>query len=359
MSKKIGLLVDSLSSGGAEKVAANMSIALCNMGYNITIVAMTNFIDYNFKGELYNFGLVKKKHSKLTAFFILKRYFKENKFDYIIDHRTRTVFFKELLLSKYIFKKCSIIYCIHSYNLLLSFSFLKIPWLAIFPHVKKKRFVSVSEEICKKLKQKLKLESTVIYNYASFQNLKNENKIIDNLNTPFIIGVGRLTKIKQFDVLIKSYNNSRLKNKGIKLLILGEGIEKDNLNKLIKDLNLTDFVELLGFKNKVYSYIEKAKALVLTSKVEGFPMVLIEALTLNTPIVAFNCKSGPNEIIKNGVNGLLVENQNEQQLTLALNKLLLNKEYYNTIKSNTSCGLDKFSEKHIIQQWIHIFNTQE
>ena len=68
MTKKICLLVVSLSSGGAEKVAANMSIALSKKGYDVSIVSMTNFIDYQFDGELYNLGLVKEKYNRLKAF---------------------------------------------------------------------------------------------------------------------------------------------------------------------------------------------------------------------------------------------------------------------------------------------------
>src|SRR5690606_38335292 len=125
----------------------------------------------------------------------------------------------------------------------------------------------------------LNLESKVIYNYVLLNEGDLNNDSMVPVDTKYIIGVGRLTKSKQVDVLIKGYKNSELSKKGIKLLILGDGAEKSNLSQLITDLNLTDFVELIGYKKNVFEFIKKAKTLVLTSKSEGFPMVLVEALT--------------------------------------------------------------------------------
>ena len=358
MSKKICLLVFSLSSGGAEKVAANMSISLSKKGYDVYIVAMTNFIDYNFEGELYNFGLVKEKYNRLTAFFKFRKFFKESKFDYIIDHRTRPNFFKEWLFSKYIFQNFNVIYCVHNYRLNYYFSFLSFPKLSVLPHVKQRKFVSVSEEIRKKLKRKLNIESKTIYNFLSVNDFSislNENQFPSQ---DYIIGVGRLTEIKQFHKLVKSYYYSELPKAGIELFILGEGPERQNLERQISELELENLVKLLPFRKNPYDIIRNAKALALVSKVEGFPMVLLEAVSLNTPIIAFNCKSGPSEIIINEVNGLLVENQNEAQLTNALNKLILDNSYYKKIKANTHNGLEKFSEEKIIQEWINLLENQ-
>ncbi len=110
----------------------------------------------------------------------------------------------------------------------------------------------------------------------------------------------------------------------------------------------------MGFKSNALAYIQKAKALVLTSKSEGFPMVLIEALSLKTPVISFDCHSGPAEIIKHEENGLLVANQNIDMLTESLNKLLLNDTFYNKIKSNLNHSSNPFSEENNIQKWIDL-----
>ena len=356
MSKKICILTDSLSRGGAEKVAANLSISLHNKGYLVYIVSMMNAIDYPFAGTLYNFGEIKETHNKLKAFIEFKNYFKSHEFDIIIDHRVRNHYLKEILFSKIVFKNYKVVYCVHSYNLSFYFSFLKLPRLAKFPHTKNHKFIAVCHEIKEYLNKTLNINSVHINNY-----LLNNIGSFENLNEDFfdeyIIGVGRLNKIKQFDKLITCYKNSNLPINKIKLLILGDGENKKVLKQLVEDSKLKDLVHFYPFMEKPYVLIRNAKALVLTSKTEGFPMVLLEALSLNTPVISFNCKSGPGEIIKHEVNGLLVENQNMGALTLALNKLL-DEQFYKQLKQYTYVGLEEFSEKNAIEKWIDIFENQ-
>jgi glycosyltransferase involved in cell wall biosynthesis len=247
---------------------------------------------------------------------------------------------------------------VHNFRLEYYFSFLSFPWLSLLPHVKKRTFVCVSKEIQNQLMKKLNVASKTIYNFISEYDLLTsiEDNPFENKN--YIIGVGRLTTIKQFDKLINAYYHSELSKKGILLFILGDGPEKENLAHLVSKLKLEEFVRILPFRKNPYTLIKNAKALVLTSKVEGFPMALLEAVSLKTPVVSFNCKSGPNELIKHEFNGLLVEDQNEKQLSLALNKLLLNDAYYAVVKANMEIGLNKFSEEKMIQEWINIFENQ-
>lgn len=354
MNKKICILTDSLSSGGAEKVAANMSISLTKKGYNVFVVAMMNNIDYSYEGTLFNFGLVKENFNSLKALFKFWSFFKTEKFEVIIDHRTRNTYLKELILSKFIIPKTRVLYCVHSYIIEYYFSFIKIPFLAKLPHTKNRSFVAVSNEISILLQQKLKIKCKTIYNYFSVNKLSKVLETRYITETKYIIGVGRLSKIKQFDILIKSYYKSRLVENDILLYILGDGSEKESLKSLISKLDLNNYVKILPFTEAPYNLIRGAKSLVLSSKVEGFPMALLEALTLNVPVIAFNCKSGPDEIIINEKNGLLIEDQNDGELTKALNKLLLDEDYYKSIRANTHVGLDKFSEGVIVQEWIDL-----
>ncbi|MBT8393881.1 MAG: glycosyltransferase [Bacteroidia bacterium] len=358
MNKKICILVDSLSSGGAEKVAANLSISLNKSRYNVFIVSMQNDINYQYEGELYNFGLIKDRKSTYSAFLDFISFFRKHKFDFIIDHRLRSKYMKEIVLSKIVFRKYKVIYCVHNYYLEYYFSFIRLPWLAKFPHVRNKKFVSVCLEIQNRLLHQLDLKSEVIFNSLPARGFKNiTNNSLKSSPNKYIIGVGRLTKIKQFDKLINCYKNSKLPENDVELVILGKGPEKENLIELIKELNLENRVNLIPFKKNPYYLIKNALALVLSSKVEGFPMVILEALSLSTPVIAFNCKSGPNEIINNEVNGLLVEDQNEIELIGALDKLL-NRDFYKTIKNNTHLGLEKFSENRIVQEWINVLENQ-
>ncbi|SEQ83514.1 Glycosyltransferase involved in cell wall bisynthesis [Hyunsoonleella jejuensis] len=347
------MLTTSLSSGGAEKMAANMSISLCNRGYDVVVVSMKDEIDYDFSGKLYNFGKVKAQYSRLQAFFKFQRFFKKHQFDVIIDHRVRDKFVKEFLFSKLVFGGSKVVYCVHHYMLGLYFSMQNIPMLSRLTLVKNRKIVVVSKVAKQKIKQQLQLESKVIYNYT----LENkEVKGFNSVNT-YILAVGRLEKIKQFDVLIKAFSKSQLPKNNIKLLILGKGIEQASLSQLILKLNLKNHVEIVEFKKNVDAYIKQSKALVMSSASEGFPMVLIEALALKTPVISFDCKSGPNEIIQSEVNGLLVEDQNSVKLTEALDRLILNDVFYNKIKGNLERMTNPFSEKRIIEHWVNLLEN--
>lgn len=357
MSKKICLLTDSLGSGGAERMVSNLSISLSKKGCQIYIVSMIDNIIYPYLGTLYNFGEIKKSSNRLSSFLKFWKFFKEQKFDIIIDHRIRPIFIKEFIFSKIVFSNHKVIYCVHHFELSLYFPCLHFPWLSKFSLVRNRKIVAVSNAIQNKIKKDLRLSSEVIYNYVLLDENKKRNYINALSAKEYIIGVGRLTKSKQFDVLIKGYKRSELPKNNIKLLILGDGVERENLNQLINDLNINEFVELIGFKKNAFEYIKKAKALVLTSKSEGFPMVLIEALTLKTPIISFDCKSGPSEIIEHNKNGLLVENQNLQDLIDSLNKLLLDDIFYQKIKKNFNNSNDSFTEEIAIQYWLKIIKN--
>lgn len=356
MSKKVCFLIDSLGSGGSERMVSNLSISLSKKGYQIFIVSMMDSIVYPYSGELYNFGKIKNDNTKVKSFLKFKNYFKTQKFEVIIDHRVRTKFLKELIFSKLVFKKENVIYCVHSYDLSLYFPCLRIPWLSKFTLVKNKEIIVVSKETQNILLESLQLESEVIYNYVLMHELKPDENSEISSNSEYIVGVGRLIKIKQFDVLIKCYKDSDLSQNGIKLIILGDGPEKNSLNQLIGDLNLTGFVKLMGFKDNSFEWIKKAKALILSSKSEGFPMVLIEALALKTPVISFDCNSGPREIIRHEKNGLLVEDQNARLMTEALN-MLLDTGFYEKIKKNIDSDLNPFSEEKIIEKWVDLIEN--
>jgi len=122
---------------------------------------------------------------------------------------------------------------------------------------------------------------------------------------PVILSVGRLTSQKAFDVLIQAFSRVR-KKRPARLLILGEGEERSRLEALVRQLGLEQDVSLLGFVQNPYPYIAQAELFVLSSRWEGLPTVLIEALYLGTPIIATDCPGGSREILKDGEYGRLV-----------------------------------------------------
>jgi glycosyltransferase involved in cell wall biosynthesis len=140
---------------------------------------------------------------------------------------------------------------------------------------------------------------------------------------PVILGVGRLTGQKAFNVLIEAFAQVR-KLQQARLLILGEGEERSILEAQVRDLGLEHDVDLPGFVSNPYPYMTHAALFVLSSRWEGLPTVLVEAMSLGTPVISTDCPSGPREILRNGQYGQLVPVDDPNALVLAIQNFLTN-----------------------------------
>lgn len=134
---------------------------------------------------------------------------------------------------------------------------------------------------------------------------------------PVVLAVGRLRPQKDFSTLIRAFSQMR-QSCPARLLILGEGPERPALNALIQQLNLEDHASLAGFTDNPYAYMARASLFVLSSRWEGLPTVLIEALYCGAPVVATDCPNGPREILAQGRYGPLVPVGDEAALASAM-----------------------------------------
>lgn len=132
-----------------------------------------------------------------------------------------------------------------------------------------------------------------------------------------ILAVGNLRRQKGFDILLRAMP---LLNDRFHLNILGEGRERGLLEKMIKALNISEKVTLLGFQKNPYTYMSNADIIVLSSRYEGFPNVILEANACGKFVIAFECPGVSSEIIQNGVNGFLVAAGNNRALSEAIEK---------------------------------------
>jgi len=132
-----------------------------------------------------------------------------------------------------------------------------------------------------------------------------------------ILAVGRLVVQKDYPTLLRAFSLVRRKRQA-HLLILGEGQERPRLEALVRQLGLTENVQMPGFVKNPYAYMARARLLVLSSKWEGFGNVLMEALACGTPVVSTDCKSGPGEILAEGRFGRLVPVGDAQALAAAM-----------------------------------------
>ena len=134
------------------------------------------------------------------------------------------------------------------------------------------------------------------------------NQDIPKLPKKFILFFGRIDdKVKNISLLIDGYNQSKLAMNNTKLVILGDGPDTTYLKQKTVDLQLQHQIVFLPYCTDPSSIVKRALFSVLSSRYEGFPMVLTESLSLGIPIISVDCKSGPKEVIQNEMNGLLVE----------------------------------------------------
>ena len=138
------------------------------------------------------------------------------------------------------------------------------------------------------------------------------------------------------------------------MVLLGDGVRKSILINMVKQKNIEDKVHFLGYQDNPFKYIKNSKYLVLSSLNEGMPNVILEALACETPVVAFDCLSGPGEIIIDKENGLLVENQNVEKMTEAINLFIENESLYNNCKQNAFESIQQFSLDNIGKQWLNL-----
>ncbi len=152
---------------------------------------------------------------------------------------------------------------------------------------------------------------TTIYNpvvrpqIAEQAQTPSEHPWLDYRIAPVVLSVGRLAAAKDHATLIKAFALVILARRA-KLIILGDGPERESLIKLVEQLNLSEYVDLPGFKANPYTYMSKASVFALSSRYEGFPNVLVQAMACGTPVVSTDCRSGPREILEDGRWGRLV-----------------------------------------------------
>ena len=191
-----------------------------------------------------------------------------------------------------------------------------------------------------------------ILNYDKIKKIdKNFSNIKDYSKNKIILSVGRLTKQKNFVYLINEFYKFNKVNKDYVLCIVGEGEERENLEKTIQSLELRNKVFLIGHRSNVYDYMRNSEIFVLSSLWESPGFVIIEAAINNLFIISSDCPTGPKEFLNYGKNGLLFKNNVNDELfktLLKFSKLNSEKKFKDKLKlKKKSINYSKF--KHYIK----------
>lgn len=200
----------------------------------------------------------------------------------------------------------------------------------------------------------------VVQNSIDIQEIAKKAGEATDLNIPpeftVIATAGRLEKEKNLPVLFRAFSQIR-KGENVKLLIIGDGSERNQLEKLSGELGLGRDVMFVGYQENLYKFIRRTDVFVHTCLFEGFANVIIEAMACGVPVVAVDCPYGPRDIIKHGENGILVPMDNEAQLAEAISSLLQNKRLRESMSQRCLARASDFSIDSMAGQYERIFEA--
>lgn len=346
---KIAFVIYDLTGGGAEKVVSLLSLEMSKV-HDVHIITFNDGVDYVYGGVKTNLDIPSNSNKFIKLYNIFKRaiflrkVFKKEKFDKIYSFMESANFPSILASRKTI---------VSVRNHPLGFDFVT---RFLMKHLYKygQKVIVNSTQNKTTLEEYFNLSNVeVIYNPLNLEdiNYKMNKKI--SFDKPFILSIGRLHRQKGLDILIKAYAKTQVAQDA-KLLIFGTGHLKAKLEELASELGVFEQIIFMGKTENPYAYMKKAKLFVLSSRHEGFPNVLVEAMACGCPVISTDCPTGPSEILQNNLNGILVENEDISGLTKVIDKLYYNNSDYSACKLNALSYVKQLNVESIAQSWLKI-----
>ena len=168
----------------------------------------------------------------------------------------------------------------------------------------------------------------------------------------FVLAAGRLIPAKGFDLLLKAF--SRVESPNLQLVVLGDGPERDNLLALARRLSISHRVCFPGAVSDIFSWYQRADCFVLSSRNEGWPNVLVEAMAAGCPAVSFGCDYGPAEIVQDGTSGLLVAPGDIDSLAHAITRVVTDRRLSVSLAAGGARRAAWFSSQEVASRWLKL-----
>ena len=197
--------------------------------------------------------------------------------------------------------------------------------------------------------------------HSNIMHIPNPNPFsnpeLSNLGNKSVISVGKLDAQKGYDMLVEAWAIVSEKHSDWNLDIFGQGEWEIKLNRRIEELGLVNTIRLRGLTANVQSEYIQSSIYVMSSRYEGLPMVLIEAMSCGLPVVSFDCEYGPSEIISNGIDGFLVESNNIEQLADKICVLIENDTLRKEMGKNALSSVKRFDKDNVMIRWVNLFES--
>jgi len=358
--KKISFVIGALTAGGAERVITNLSNQLAEK-YEVHIIGLikkeqepfyklnTNVKLFSCKEEyLPSNSIAQGIKLNYSLYKTMSNYLKKEKIDLVIGFITSANILALLASKK------NNIPCIISERNYPKKSSTQIQWRILRNLLYKKAgfLVVQTDEIKKQFEPIINKSKIVILRNPiapELTNARDFNYKKENL----ILNVGSLSNQKAQDVLIRAFAN--IDSANWKLIIIGKGGKQKEYEELIESLKLGEKINLLGQTKDIAHYYNKSKIFAFTSKFEGSPNALIEAMHFGLPCVSTDCPSGPSELIKNDHSGYLIPIDDQKQLEARLTKLMNDAKLREKFSRNAIKSVESLEAEPVTLQWNHLF----
>jgi glycosyltransferase involved in cell wall biosynthesis len=184
---------------------------------------------------------------------------------------------------------------------------------------------------------------------------RSRDPLPPQVRTPFILGAGRLTRQKGFDVLLRAFAAAHVQPEA-DLVLLGEGPERPALQALARELGIASRLSMPGFVENPWSYMARAAAFVLPSRFEGFASVVIEAMACGVPVIATDCDFGPREIVRSGETGLVVAAEDVAALSAALDRVVRDHHFAARLAQRGAARAAAYDAPRIAREYESLFD---
>lgn len=348
--KKLLFYINALNGGGAERVMSNLSSQFVDKGYEVlfaTSYPADGEYELNKKIKRFNLESENIPCSKIKRNYVrikrLRQICKREKPDVLVAFMAEPNF--RAIIATIGLKTKTVISVRNDPEKEYAGRLMNFVGKYILPMAD--GCVFQTEEAKKWFPKKLQNKSTIIFNAVKREFFEAKRKPVNGL----IITCGRLEEQKNHILLIKAFFNVVKKNPNAYLHIYGEGSLKDYLQSLIDNLGLNHSVKLMGQTNDVVSVLEKADVFVLSSFYEGMPNALMEAMAVGVPCIATDCPCGGARMLLNDNNGILIKNNNIDELTNAMEQLIKDDYKKETLSNKCIETVSEFKAENIFLKW--------
>lgn len=355
---RITLVMPTLSCGGAERVGAAMANYWVEQGNEITLITFDDpqakpFYELSAKIQYLPLGLFNQSENlsegmknNIARIRALRSIFKARKADVIVSIIGRSnirVLFAALGLSTPIIVFEQIDPAKDSLSRLWRVLRLLAYWRA-------ERIVVLTQSFAEYFPRHLQKRIQVIPNPVALPGVFTP-KYLSESGTFRVIAVGRLELQKGFDYLLQALAALKGRSKLWVLTIVGEGSQRQNLESLCARLNLADRVFFTGTVKDVTAFLKQSDLFILSSRVEGFPLALCEAMACGVPVISTNCAASIPEIVRDQVDGIIIPNEDVKALTKAISELLDNPQQCQQMSFRASEIIHRLDLPIIMKKW--------